>query len=338
MKSKRALATAAAAVCAAACTSQAMAAPYADLRNIGAQANWSITPDDATLRYNDSFNNNDPQTGGSYLGGYVAPSPLYSVSGSVAGAETLPGDYPNAPQLIGEELGQLRFTKANGTTPTLLTVNGVQYSNSSNYIRMNGPTLDGVPSTLFHMGQRSFAASAAWDFSTPDPGMRYGARFTDANIGDDGFDDLISLDVINNGGIAALQLRRIAGSETTGSRTITEVETRSFASGLTSGYELADINLIAMHLYWFGDIKQVAAEVEMLRISDGGATIEQVGRINFNNRYTIFNGPDRFTRYQVGAQWSEEIKQPIPEPSSWALMTLGLAGLGFAARRRGAKR
>ena len=338
MKSKRIVATAAAAACAAACASQAMAAPYADLRNIGAQANWSTTPDDATLRYNDSFNNSDPQTGGSYLGGYVAPSPLYFVSGSVAGAETLPGDYPNAPQQIGEELGQLRFTKANGTAPTPLTVNGVQYSNSSNFIRMNGPTFNGSPTTLFHRGQRSFAASAAWDFSTPDVGMRYGARFTDANIGDDGFDDLISLDVINNGGIAALQLRRIAGSETTGSRTITDVETRSFASGLNSGYTLADINLIAMHLYWFGDTKQVEAEVEMLRISDGGATIEQVGEIKFSNRYTIFNGPDTFTRYQVGAQWSEEIKQPIPEPSSWAMMALGLAGLGFAARRRGATR
>jgi hypothetical protein len=88
MRLKHAVAVAAA--FAATCASQAMAAPYADLRNIGAQANWSTTPDDATLRYNDSFNSNDPQTGGSYLGGYVAPSPLYSVSGSVTGAETLP--------------------------------------------------------------------------------------------------------------------------------------------------------------------------------------------------------------------------------------------------------
>lgn len=310
----------------------AFAVGTANLRTIGAEANWTGNdPDNAALRYRDWFSNGNAQSGAGYVGGFVAPSPLYSVSGSVAGAETTPGDWT----IDGAAVGRLQFAKANAAPPTILNTGGVEYENSSHFIRMNGPTTaGGTATTLFTPGRTNFAAGAAWDFTLPDAGMRYGMRLTDANIGDDGFDDLISLDVINTGGSAELQLRRISGSELTGARMITEVETRSFVSGLFNGFTLADVNLVAMSFYWEGNPKQVHADVELLRVSDGGATIEQVGEIAFANRYTIFNGPDTFTRFQVGAQWSEVVNPPVPEPSSWALMAAGLAALGFAARQR----
>ena len=179
MTPKRVFAPAALVLIAAAAPGAASAVAFADLRNITAQANWNSNPDDAALQYVDWFNNNDPQSGGSYTGGLVAPASLYSVSGSVTGAETTPGDFVYQ----GTTVGQMRFTQANGSTPTILTVNGVQYSNSSNFIRMNGPTTaNGTPTTLFASGRRNFTGSSAWDFSTPDAGMRYGMRFTDANI------------------------------------------------------------------------------------------------------------------------------------------------------------
>lgn len=314
----------------AASAGSAFAAATADLRTIGAEANWSSNPDQAALRYRDWFNNGDVQSGAGYVGGFTAPSPLYSVSGSVAGAESTPGDFT----IDGTALGQMRFSKANATAPTILNVGGLEYANQSNFLRMNGPTANGAPTTLFTPGRTNFAATAAWDFTLPDAGMRYGMRLTDANIGGDGFDDLISLDVINTGGVAELQLRRIAGSELTGARTVTQVETHNFASGLFGGYTLADVNLVSMSFYWEGSPKQVHADVELLRFGNDGATLELVGEIDFANRYTIFNGPDTFTRFQVGAQWSELVSAPVPEPASWALMAVGLATLCFASRRR----
>jgi hypothetical protein len=67
----------------------------------------------------------------------------------------------------------MRFTQANGTTPTTLVVNGVPYANSSNFIRMNGPTnANGTPTTLFLSSRPNFGWSPAvgkrWDRSCFD--------------------------------------------------------------------------------------------------------------------------------------------------------------------------
>lgn len=306
----------------------ALAVDSFNLRVLSAEADWTSVPDDATLRYVDWFADGNVQTGASYsaASGFVMPTPQYSVVGNPA-AESTPGDY----SIEGQALGTALFTRVSGSALAPITVNGVTSLDSQQRLRMNGATLNGSGVSLFSRNRRNFAASAGWDFAIPDAGTRYGLRFTDVAIGDTAFDDLISLDITTLASGTVAQMRRISGPDTS-TLTISQSEVRTLESGLYSGYTLADVNFVGMHLYWSADSNQAWGDLELLNISDGGATITGIGAIAFNNRYSLFNGPDSFTRVQVGANWNTPLPA-VPEPATWLMMLLGAAGLVGWRRR-----
>ena len=115
-----------------------------------------------------------------------------------------------------------------------------------------------------------------------------------------------------------------------GNFTITDSEVVNLSSALGSGYAIDQVNLVAMHMYWFADTNHVNAEVELLRVGDDGTTIDELGQFAFSNRYEIFRGetPPRCVQVPPGP------RSLLFQPSTYALMLVGLAGLGALAKRR----
>jgi hypothetical protein len=52
--------------------------------------------------------------------------------------------------------------------------------------------------------------------------------------------------------------------------------------------------------------------------------------------YNALNNGAPFAGFPTAGFWTASFPTPIPEPSTWAMMALGFAGLGFARRRRAA--
>lgn len=298
------------------------AASVFDLRVIDAQADWTTEPDDATLRFRDRFDNLNAQTVAApdgYSGGPVTPTPLYTLQGTTAGAESSPGDLNTG---IGM-LGRLRFSSANAEA-SLLTVNGIAYDDLSNRIRVNNPL---TTTPLLDATHRNFAINSAWMLVTPDANSRYGMRLTDAAGGS--FDDLISLDIIRLAdGSAGAQMRRISG-DGLGNRTINDVQTQSLSAVLGPGFDFTQVSVMSMHMYWSADDRRVVGEVILHHLANDGSSGTDLGTLTFDHGYEIFHG-ETTTSMQVGASWTA----PVPEPTSWALMLAGLGGIATLARRR----
>lgn len=313
-----------------------------DLRDLTVFRNWvpGQDPFTASEGFQDLFNNGDLLDGPAFTGGLGKRTPAYSISGNAAyTTETLPGDI-SVPG--GPEIGQFRFSQANGTAPQQIVVNGVSLWDVNHRIRLNSPpaaNYDTADKFFFNKGLTNFYGSAAYEFVVPQAGERYGARFTDASGSTDpalfngpAFNDVISLDIVRGGndGSPFAQMRRISG-DGLGSISITGTQNLSVASVIAgSGYTQADIAIVIFEMFWFSDTAKVEGRVAFLGKDADNAPFLIADRF-FANTYTIFNGED-VTRFQTGASWS--VPAPVPEPGTYALMATGLLALGWASRRR----
>jgi len=313
----------------------AQAATDFDLRYLSASRNWSGNDSDVAVeRFDDIFNNSNLQSGGVWSSGFTAQANLYTVTNGVGLTESTPGDYlfPDG-ALQGQQIGQFRFSTVNATAPTPIVINGSSFIDQTHRIRLNGPISAGSsePRAFFNTSQSKFIGDGVFNFVTPATGERYGIRMTDVgtDIGTPEFDDLISLDVINLNGAAAVQMRRIAGDGVGGPLSSTQGQIMPIADFLDPGASLSDIKLIGLSLRWTAESKLLRGEVDLIGFDSGEFT--GLGYYGFGNGYSIFNG-EEVTRLQAGASWTQTT--PVPEPSTYGLMLAGLAGVAWAARRR----
>ena len=78
----------------------------------------------------------------------------------------------------------------------------------------------------------------------------------------------------------------------------------------------------------------VIASVSLLDAAvDGTGDLISLGSITFAAEGSTFlNAGSQFQRVFTGGSWLQAA--PVPEPGTWLLMALGMAGIGFIARRR----
>jgi len=154
----------------------------------------------------------------------------------------------------------------------------------------------------------SFSATALYDFATtPGPAVSYGMRFDDQAPGNG--NDVVELRVVNFGG----QMKVLFDRQDFVANTFTNLETIALPG---SGFD--QIGLTLSHV----GLGEVRASFELY---DNGVSVS--GPTSFGVTTDIFHG-ENWTRAAFFAT------QPIPEPSTYAMMLAGLGLLGIAAGRR----
>lgn len=158
---------------------------------------------------------------------------------------------------------------------------------------------------------RSFGVAADLSLEAlPDVGAQFGLRLSD---GFSNNNDVIELSLVHRAAGYGVQFRK----QDFLTHTITDIDFASLSvPASASGLVLALLHPVA-------GTNVIGAAYGYL---DGNG--ELVGNLNaFNNYATAFNG-EVHTRVELRAT------APVPEPSTWALMALGVAALGTARLKR----
>ncbi len=285
-------------------------------------------PEPSPVEFSDSFYNGDPLTGATKSLGGVTTAASYSVTnnGFSANAETRPNDWAGLQFDIGRlalRAGDARDVPNNLTPAGMLSLT-------------NRLTVADVAGSSLLTRTSSFEVGAFYDFATPDAGSYYGLRLSDNPGGSNAsYNDLLDLRVTRGGDdLPRLNLRRLTSAG--GILASTSLANYNLSSALPAGKTLADVGYIGfeLHYNYFGDGHAgngVTAAFELIDTQGNDLMRLQVND-SFGNMLIVplFNGED-FTRASVGANWT---LAPVPEPTTYAMLAMGLAVVGLARRRQ----
>lgn len=284
-------------------TTQAMAFTPSAIDELRLQ--WNNA--NVSIDFVDSFDNGNPLIGGTYtdLGSSNTSTP--ATTNYFAGTRT--GAAPSAGAEAG---GKLRFAWDDMADSTF---GGVVTGRSLNYILFTATeyTAGGNLQNRGLWKGNNFGVQSVWDLTQPAETDHIRMRLTDAFTGHPD-NDLLDLSVWRVGDGYQLRSRRLS----------------IIPGGVDELAETGDISGFA------GDANQI-----MLRFSHlAGDSFVTTSFAFLKNELllyeapvgtlTLFNGED-WTRASFG---SYALNAPIPEPQTYALMLLGLAGAVAAARRR----
>lgn len=276
---------------------------------------------------NDRFNNGNPSVGPEFTNG-VSGTAAYTAFGTPqAGAEMLgpAGDFFG----LSFGVGRMRFQQSDAApSPSNLDAPGV--INVRESLTLNNPS----SASLLTKAQ-SFEIGNFWNFVIPDLGSTYGLRLSDnPNPGltpGVSFNDLIDLNLVSSSttGAPVVRLRRLSYDGTSLSQP--EAYFLTVAGALIPGKSLTDIAIIGFQLDYSAATGNLTA-VFNLTDANGNDIAKHDASSKFSQSPSIFNG-EAFTFAIASAGWNAALA--VPEPASWALMLMGVAGLAVFTRRRG---
>lgn len=265
---------------------------------------WSNN-DGAQVGYVDRLDNGNPLVGGPYTN---AGTPTGTVGAYVATTRT------GAPIKAGSESGgKLRFDWDDLPDSTF---GGAVVGRSINYFLLTSTQYSTQTNTpLQNRGLwkgNDFTVEAVWDLVTPPPDQYARLRLWDS-FPNHPSDDLLDLNLLSING--ELHVRsRILFPQPGQSDEVTLLNVSSF---------VADANQVGLRFRHQAGASTAVAGIAFYR--DGVLrNSSDIGAL------PLFNGED-WTRMSFGVFAATA---PIPEPGTYALMLLGIAAIGAAARRR----
>jgi hypothetical protein len=268
---------------------------------------WSNS--NVEIKFVDGFDNGNPLIGGTYTnigtGGTSTPATTNYFAATRTGA---------APTAGSESGGKLRFAWDDMADSTF---GGVVTGRSLNYILFTSTQY--TPTTIGDLQDRglwkgnNFGVQTIWDLAQPIESDHIRMRLTDGFTGHPD-NDLLDLSLWSTGSGYQLRSRRLS----------------IIPGGVAELVETGDISGFA------GDADQI-----MLRFSHlAGDGFVSTSYAFLKGGQTIFEAPVGTLSLFNGEEWtrasfgSYALNPPIPEPQTYALMLLGLAGVAAAARRR----
>ena len=261
---------------------------------------------EVSIAFVDAFDNGNPLIGGTYTnlgsGGTSTPATTNYFAATRTGAPPVAG---------AESGGKVRFAWDEMADSTF---GGVVTGRSLNYILFTATeyTAGGNLQNRGLWKGNNFGVQTVWDLTQPIETDHIRMRLTDANPGHPD-NDLLDLSLWRIGDGYQLRSRRLS--------IIPGGVAELASTGDISGFAGDADQIMLRYSHLAGDVF-VSTSFAFLK---NGASIYEapVGTL------TLFNGED-WTRASFG---SYALNAPIPEPQTYALMLLGLAGVAAAVRR-----
>jgi hypothetical protein len=279
----------------------APAAAYTNFRLDELRVEWANAA--TNVGYLDGFDNGDPLVGGTFTNRLTG--------GTSTGSNFVTTRSGQPPQAGSESGGKLRVAWSDMPDSTF---GGAVVGRSLNYF-LGTSTQYSPGADLQNRGLwkgNDFAVEAVWDLTVPLAGDAARLRLWDA-FDSHASNDLLDLNLLTIGGDLHVRSRRLF-----------------ILPGQTDELTLVNVSSLV------GDANQVGLTFRHLAGEDfvtAGLIFyrDGVSRGGYDiGNLSLFNG-EEWTRVSFG---TFAATAPIPEPQTYALMLLGLAAVGVAARRR----